>query len=63
MAKFEYTIEPSWTVDNYTGEAEIDDADLEGLREEERIQLITEVISDQVNNDCPWGWSEVGEDG
>jgi hypothetical protein len=57
--KVEYTIEPSWTTNHYTGIVEIDPADLEGLEGQAREHAIEGIVGDQVGNLCSWGWSEV----
>lgn len=57
--KAKYTIEPSWTHQTHSDVVEIDDEELEGLSDSEREKHITDVITDVVNDNCPWGWEEV----
>ena len=57
--KVEYMIEPSWTINHYTDVIEIDAAELEGLEGPERHEAIQRIVEDEVNNVCPWGFTEV----
>jgi len=57
--KVEFTIEPSWTIDQYADVIEIDAAELEGLEGEERAAAIQRIVEDAVNDVCPWGFQEV----
>ena len=57
--KVKYTIEPGWTHQTYSDVVEIDDEEVKDLSDEEREEHVTEVLTEVVNNMCPWGWEEV----
>lgn len=60
--KVTFTIEPRWTIHRYTGAIEIPDEDVEGLERSELEEIIAEVVTDAVNDQCPWGWEIEGEE-
>jgi hypothetical protein len=57
--KVKYTIEPAWTHRNWSDVVEIDDEEVKDLSDEEREKHVTEVLTDVINDMCPWGWEEV----
>jgi len=51
-----YFIETRWAHGGYNDTIEIDDAELEGLTDQERESTIDEIVGDAVANDVSWGW-------
>lgn len=58
MATIKYTIEVNWTIHGYSDEFEVHDEDLEGLTDEEREDLIGQMVQESVANQVSWGWEE-----